>query len=159
MEEHEYDMMFPDIVHNFISEANAQTVTEVGSEETNDSEVLSDPKPVESMEMERELKVDNKDMNKSDDESKEDNLKSEIADNSGGVKVSETTDEAGDEGQDELDIISSEKLEMAIDVDHETVDEKVTEQDTRSEDSLAVKESKNASAEDMDHVSESVPTT
>ena len=48
---------------------------------------------------------------------------------------------------------------MAIDVDHETVDEKVTKQDTRSEDSLAVKESKNASAEDMDHVSESVPTT
>ena len=58
-----------------------------------------------------------------------------------------------------MDIISSEKLEMAIDVDHETIDEKVTEQDTRSEDSLAVKESKNASAEDMDHVSESVPTT
>ena len=123
MEEHEYDMMFPDIVHNFISEANAQTVTEVGSEETNDSEVLSDPKPVESMEMERELKVDNKDMNKSDDESKEDNLKSEIADNSGGVKVSETIDEAGDEGS-ESDIISSEKLEMAIDAGHETVDEK-----------------------------------
>ena len=98
MEEHEYDMMFPDIVHNFISEANAQTVTEVGSEETNDSEVLSDPKPVESMEMERELKVDNKDMNKCDDESKEDNLKSEMADNSGVVKVSETIDEASDEG-------------------------------------------------------------
>ena len=95
----------------------------MGSEETNDSEVLSDPKPVESMEMERELKVDNKDMNKSDDESKEDNLKSEIADNSGGVKVSETIDEASDEGS-ESDIISSEKLEMAIDAGHETVDEK-----------------------------------
>lgn len=124
MEEHEYDMMFSDIVHNFISEANTQTVSEVGPEETNDSEVLSDPKPVESMEMERELKVDNKDMNKSDDEPKEDNLKSGIADNSGVVKVSETIEEAGDEGSDESDIISSEKLEMAIDVDHETVDEK-----------------------------------
>ncbi|XP_030935194.1 uncharacterized protein LOC115960431 isoform X3 [Quercus lobata] len=139
-----------------MSEANTQTVSEVGPEETNDSEVLSDPKPVEPMEMERELKVDNKDMNKSDDESREDNLKSEIADNSGVVKVSETIDEAGDEGSDESDIISSEKLEMAIDLDHETVDEKVTEQDTRSEDSLAVKESNDASAEDMDHVSESM---
>ena len=81
-----------------MSEANTQTVSEVGPGETNDSEVLSDPKPVESMEMERELKVDNKDMNKSDDESKEDNLKSEMADNSGVVKVSETIDEASDEG-------------------------------------------------------------
>nr|XP_023874282.1 uncharacterized protein LOC111986827 isoform X2 [Quercus suber] len=134
---------------------NTQTVSEVGPEETNDSQVLSDPKPVESVEMERELKVDIKDMNKSDDESKEDNLKSEVADNSG-VKVSETIDEAGDEGSDESDIISSEKLEMAIDVDHETVDAKVTEQDTRSEDSLVVKESNDASAEDMDHVSESL---
>ena len=100
MEEYEYDMMFSDIVHNFISEANTQTASEVGPEETNDSEVLSDPKPVEPMEMERELKVDNKDTNKSDDESREDNLKSEIADNSGGVKVSETIDEAGDEGSE-----------------------------------------------------------
>ncbi|KAF3964027.1 hypothetical protein CMV_011648 [Castanea mollissima] len=139
-----------------MSEANTQAVSEVGPEETNDSEVLSDPKPVESMEMERELKVDNKDMNKSEGESKEDNLKSEIADNLGVVKVSETIDEAGDEGSDESDIISSEKLEMAIDGDHETVDEKVTEQDTRSEDSLAVKESNDASAKDMDHVSESM---
>ncbi|KAK7817537.1 hypothetical protein CFP56_042759 [Quercus suber] len=156
MEEHEYEMMFSDIAHNFISDANnTQTVSEVGPEETNDSQVLSDPKPVESVEMERELKVDIKDMNKSDDESKEDNLKSEVADNSG-VKVSETIDEAGDEGSDESDIISSEKLEMAIDVDHETVDAKVTEQDTRSEDSLVVKESNDASAEDMDHVSESL---
>jgi len=111
MEEHEYDMMFSDIVHNFISEANTQTVSEVGPEETNDSEVLSDPKPVEPMEMERELKVDNKDMNRSDDESREDNLKSEIADNSGVVKVSETIVEAGDEGSDESDIISSETVD------------------------------------------------
>ena len=114
--------MFPDIVPNFISETNTQTVSEMGSEETNDSEVLSDPKPIGSMDIEREFKVD---------ENEEDNLKSkeelgsEMADTSSVVKVSEAMEEAhDDEGSDESDIISSEKLEMAIDVDAALVDEK-----------------------------------
>lgn len=52
----------------------------------------------------------------------EEALGSEISDNLGVVKVSEAVDEAHDEESDESDVILSEKMEKAIDVDDETVE-------------------------------------
>lgn len=87
----------------------------------------------------------------------EEALGSEISDNLGVVKVSEAVDEAHDEGSDESDVILSEKMEKAIDVDDETVekgpaDVSVTVQDDGAEDSLAIKASSDVFAEVKDHV-------
>lgn len=105
-------------------------ISEVESEITDELEVLSDPKSDGSPEIETESEVDCKDKNKSVDESELDVLNSKqelatvISDNLGAVKASEAIDEAHDERSGESEVISNEKLEKAIDVDGESVDDK-----------------------------------
>ncbi|KAB1205516.1 hypothetical protein CJ030_MR7G026009 [Morella rubra] len=139
-------------------------VCEVESEITDELEVLSDPKSDGSPEIETESEVDCKDKNKSVDESELDVLNSKqelatvISDNLGAVKASEAIDEAHDERSGELEVISNEKLEKAIDVDDESVDDRgpadapVIEQVTVSEDSLTVEVPNDISAEVEDLV-------
>lgn len=103
--------MFTDIVYILISGTNTQTMSEVGSDKTDDSQVSSDPKTFGSLEIERELKVGVKEKDKSDDGYALNVFKSEAV-----------GDEAHDEGSDESDVILSEKFEKSIDVDDETVE-------------------------------------
>jgi hypothetical protein len=103
--------MFTDTVYILISGTNTQTISEVGSGKTDDSEVASDPKTFGSLEIERELRVGVKDKDKSDDGYELNVFKSEAV-----------GDEAHDEGSDESEVISSEKFEKSIDVDDETVE-------------------------------------
>ncbi|XP_059459589.1 uncharacterized protein LOC132189087 isoform X2 [Corylus avellana] len=124
-------------VEKNIQGTSTQTMSEEeGSEKTDDSEVLSNPKTIGSLEIERELKFGVKE-DKSDDGyeinvlKSEQALGSEISDNFGVFKVPEAVDEA-------------------IDVGDETV-EKVTVQDTGVEDSLAIKASTDVFAEVKDH--------
>jgi hypothetical protein len=102
---YEGDVIFTDIVYILISGTSTQTMSEEGSEKTDDSEVLSNPKTIGSLEIERELNFGVKE-NKSDDGyelnvlKSEQALGSEISDSFGVVKVPEAVDEAiyvGDE--------------------------------------------------------------
>lgn len=95
-------MIFTDIVYILISGTSTQTMSEEeGSEKTDDSEVLSNPKTIGSLEIERELKFGVKE-DKSDDGyeinvlKSEQALGSEISDNFGVFKVPEAVD-VGDE--------------------------------------------------------------
>lgn len=102
---YEVDLIFADIVYILISGTSTQTKSEEGSEKTDDSEVLSNPKTIGSLEIERELNFGVKE-DKSDDGyelnvlKSEQALGSEISDSFGVVKVPEAVDEAiyvGDE--------------------------------------------------------------
>ncbi|XP_041012947.1 uncharacterized protein LOC121256275 [Juglans microcarpa x Juglans regia] len=148
-----------------ISGVNKQTRSEVDSKKNDDSEASSDPKSIGSPETRRELEVDVKDKDKSDDEYEVDVLKSKqelgtgISD-LGVVEASNAIDEALNEGSDESESydISSEKLEAVIDVNVEAVNEKGpadvpnTEQGRGSIGSVAVEVPMDVSTEALNHV-------